>query len=132
MRDPEFPLSMLGDERGQLAVLEHGINVPFDIKRVYSIFGTQPGVRRGYHAHIELQQLTVCTSGQCTILLDDGNEQRHIKLTRPDQGLLIDPMVWHEMYDFSDDCVLMVLASDLYKESDYIRDYDDFMKRISQ
>ena len=131
MRDPEFPLTMLGDERGQLAVLEQGINVPFDIKRVYHIFGTQPGVRRGFHAHIELQQLAVCTSGQCTILLDDGNEQRHIKLTRPDQGLLIDPMVWHEMYDFSDGCVLMVLANDLYDESDYIRDYDTFMKRVS-
>ena len=131
MRDPEFPLSVLGDERGQLAVLEQDINVPFDIKRVYYIFGTQPGVRRGYHAHKALQQLAVCTSGQCTILLDDGNQKRHIKLTSPDQGLLIDPMVWHEMYDFSDDCVLMVLANDLYKESDYIRNYDDFIKRVS-
>lgn len=119
-----------GDDRGSLIALEENHNVPFDVKRVYYIFGTQPNVRRGYHAHKNLKQLAICTSGHCTFLLDDGKTKEHIKLTSPTQGLLIEGLIWREMYDFSEDCVLMVLANDYYNFEDYIREYDTFIKEL--
>lgn len=125
-------LKIMGDDRGSLIALEENHNVPFDVKRVYYIFGTQKNVRRGYHAHKNLKQLAICTSGSCTFLLDDGKTQKHIKLTSPTQGLLIEGLVWREMYDFSEDCVLMVLASDYYTPDDYIRDYEQFLKESLQ
>lgn len=121
-------LIIKGDDRGSLIALEEHHNVPFDVKRVYYIFGTQKGVRRGYHAHRDLKQLAICTSGRCKFLLDDGKHKQHIELNSPTQGLLLDGLIWREMYDFSDDCVLMVLASNYYNQQDYIRDYDTFLK----
>lgn len=120
----------LGDDRGSLISLEENKNIPFNIKRVYYIFGTKEGVRRGFHAHKKLKQVAVCVSGSCKFLLDDGKEKHHISLSSPEKGLLIEDMVWHEMYDFSDDCVLVVLADDFYDESDYIRDYDEFFGEV--
>src|SRR5690606_33309633 len=113
-----------GDERGMLVALEQTKNVPFEIKRVYYMFGTQTNVRRGYHAHKELRQLAIPVSGSCRFMLDDGKEKVDILLDNPALGLLIEPSIWHEMYDYSHDCILLVLASDVYNESDYIRNYD--------
>lgn len=115
-----------GDDRGSLVALERGKNVPFEIKRVYYLFGTKTDVRRGYHSHKSLNQLVVAVIGSCRFLLDDGNERIELCLDNPSQGLVIGPRIWHEMYDFSDDCVLMILADQLYDESDYIRNYADF------
>ncbi|MDI6425820.1 FdtA/QdtA family cupin domain-containing protein [Cronobacter dublinensis] len=123
-----IPLQKHGDARGSLIALEEQKNVPFSIKRVYYMFDTQEGVRRGFHAHKQLMQLAVAVRGSCKFLLDDGVSQEVIGLDDPSQGLLIEKMVWHEMFDYSDDCVLMVLADDLYDESDYIRDYALFKK----
>lgn len=120
-----------GDDRGALVALEEKRNIPFKIKRVYYMFNTDTSARRGYHAHHELMQMAVVVKGKCRFLLDDGSEKVNLLLDSPSQGLLIEPYIWHEMYDFSDDCVLMVVASDFYKESDYIRDYQEFVKEVS-
>ena len=123
-------LEIRGDDRGSLIALEESYNTPFAIKRVYYIFGTKEGVRRGYHAHKELKQLAICVSGSCKFHLDDGKEKKEISLESPDRGLLIEGLVWREMYDFSPDCVLLVLASEHYDEDDYIRDYNKFLEEI--
>lgn len=117
-----------GDERGQLIALEEGREIPFPIHRVYYMYDTGKGVRRGYHAHRSLQQILVCTHGKCKILLDDGKEKIIISLDRPDTGLYIKNNIWREMFDFSSDAVLMVMASELYDETDYIRNYDEFLE----
>lgn len=119
---------IMGDERGSLIALEENHNIPFDIKRVYYIFGTKENVRRGYHAHKNLKQLAICVSGSCKFLLDNGTTKEHIELNSPTQGLLLEGLLWREMYDFSPDCVLMVLADAYYDESDYIREYDVFLE----
>lgn len=121
-----------GDERGSLVAIEGALSVPFEIRRVYYIFGTQPGVVRGCHAHSNLQQVAICVRGSCRFMLDDGSTRWSVTLDRPDQGLVIDPMVWHEMSNFSADCVLTVLASEHYDDADYIRDFDVFMARARQ
>lgn len=123
-------LPSLGDERGGLVVLEGNDTVPFDIERVYYIFNTQKGVSRGFHAHKQLKQVAVCIKGKCRMLLDNGLTQENVSLDSAAKGVLIDAMVWHEMHDFSDDCVLLVLASDHYDESDYIRNYQSFLGTI--
>jgi dTDP-4-dehydrorhamnose 3,5-epimerase-like enzyme len=117
-----------GDERGSLVALEQHRSVPFNIKRIYYIFDTAPGVRRGFHAHKELQQVAFCVSGSCKFLLDDGSTKCEVLLHDRTKGIFIDKMIWREMFDFSSDCVLMVLASEYYDESDYIRNYGDFIK----
>lgn len=119
-------LSIMGDQRGSLIALEKFHNVPFDIKRVYYIFGTKKNVRRGYHAHKNLKQLAICVHGSCKFLLDNGEEINHFTLDSPDKGLLIEGLIWREMYDFSADCVLMVLADSYYDKDDYIKDYNQF------
>lgn len=118
----------LGDERGSLVALESEQNVPFEIKRVYYIFGTKAGVARGYHAHRNLKQVAVCVTGSCRFVLDDGIRREEVILNSPTTGLVIEDMVWREMHDFSADCVLMVLANQYYDESDYIRDYEAFVR----
>lgn len=116
-----------GDARGQLIALEENINIPFSIKRVYFMYDTKKDVHRGLHAHKKLQQVLFCVSGACTIRLDDGREKVEVKLNRPEKGLYIGPGIWREMYDFQAGTVLMVLASEYYNESDYIRDYQEFL-----
>ena len=119
-------LTVRGDERGSLIAIEGGIDVPFPIARVYYIFGTLPGVERGFHAHRQLNQFAVCLAGSCVMVLDDGQVRDDVLLDRCDFGITIPPMIWHEMRDFSPECVLMVLADAPYEEADYIRDYDVF------
>ena len=125
--EPEFIyFNEITDGRGGLVALEQNRNIPFEIKRVYYIYGTPENVRRGFHAHKALQQVAVCVKGACSFLLDNGWERVDCRLDSPTNGLLIGAMLWHEMYDFTEDCVLMVLASELYDEVDYIRDYEKF------
>lgn len=123
---------ILGDERGSLVALERHKALPFDIERVYYIYGTAEGVSRGFHAHKNLQQVAICISGSCRMLLDNGLVKEDTLLNTPTRGVLIDTMVWHEMHDFSPDCVLLVLASDRYDEADYIRNYAQFLKAAVQ
>ncbi|MCC4816399.1 FdtA/QdtA family cupin domain-containing protein [Vibrio lentus] len=120
-----------GDERGSLVSLEQNKNIPFDIKRVYYLFDTENNVRRGFHAHKKLKQLAVIVKGSCRFLLDDGSEKIELLLDNPAQGLFIESFVWREMFDFSEDCVLMVLADSVYDEDDYIRNYDEFINRVN-
>lgn len=120
----------LGDERGSLIALEENYNTPFAIKRVYYIFDTKEGVTRGCHAHVNLQQIAIAVKGSCTFVLDDGKKREEIVLDNPNQGIFIESFVWREMKDFSLDCVLVVIASEYYNESDYIRDYDKFLEEV--
>jgi dTDP-4-dehydrorhamnose 3,5-epimerase-like enzyme len=115
-----------GDELGWLIALEAERNIPFPIRRAYYIFGTRAEVRRGGHAHRRLRQVMVCLAGECTVLLDDGTRREGLRLARNDRGLVLEPMVWHEMSEFSPECVLLVLANAWYDEGDYIRDYQAF------
>lgn len=125
-------LPPLGDERGSLVAIEAYKHIPFEVKRVYYIFGTQSGVSRGFHAHKKLQQLAVCVTGKCRMLLDDGINKESVWLDSPTKGLLIGNNVWREMHEFSADCVLLVLASEHYDESDYIRDYSEFCSAVNK
>lgn len=127
---PLMKFKVLGDSRGQLIALEENREIPFDFKRVFYIYGTQEGVPRGQHSHYETKQLLVCVSGSCKVSLDDGKEKRIYVLDRPETGLYQDKLIWGEMFDFSSDCILMVLADNFYDEKDYIRNYDTFLKVI--
>ncbi len=122
-----IPLQAHGDDRGSLVSLEEGRNIPFEIKRVYYMFKTKEGVRRGFHAHKSLRQVAIAVRGSCRFVLDDGSERVELCLDNPAQGLVIESFMWREMYDFSDDCVLMVLADQLYDEADYVRSYEEFL-----
>lgn len=119
-----------GDERGQLIALEEYNDIPFRIKRVYYMYDTIKGVVRGHHAHKSLEQILVCIHGSCKIRLDDGKEKKVVYLEKPYEGLYVANNIWREMYDFSPDAVLMVLASEIYEEKDYIRDYEEFLKLV--
>lgn len=121
-----LPLQIHGDSRGSLISLEDHKNVPFDIRRIYYMFGTQEGVSRGYHAHKALRQMVIAVRGSCQFVLDDGRERVALTLNNPAQGLVVEEMIWREMHEFSEDCVLVVLANSHYDESDYIRNYEEF------
>ena len=126
-------LQVHGDDRGSLIALENGRhNLPFDVKRVYYIYGTKEGVSRGFHAHKKLKQLLIAVSGSAAIKCEYNGSQKEYTLNRPDEGLLIEGLVWREMHDFSPDCVLLVLADDYYNESDYIRDYQMYLKEAER
>ncbi len=122
----------LGDERGSLIAIEEGYNTPFDIKRVYYIFDTKKGVERGFHAHIDLQQIAIAIKGSCTFVIDNGTNREEIDLNNPNQGLYIKGLMWREMKNFSKDCVLLVLASEHYNENDYIREYAKFLEEVNK
>lgn len=121
-----------GDERGMLIALEEFNDIPFRIKRVYYMYDTGRGVVRGHHAHKSLEQILVCIHGTCKIRLDNGRERKVVNLEKPYEGLYVGSNIWREMYDFSEDAVLMVLASEVYNEADYIRDYDEFLKLVAE
>ena len=123
-------LYVYGDQRGSLISLEGNRNIPFNIKRVYYIYGTKPEAERGKHAHSHLKQVIVCVSGSCTFVLDDSKSREEIELNQPDVGLYIGENIWREMKNFSRDCVVMVLASEYYDENEYIRDYEKFKKEV--
>ena len=124
-------LQTLGDSRGGLVVAEAQRHIPFEIKRVYWIHGTQAGIERGFHAHKALQQVAVAVSGSCEMVLDDGKNIESITLETSETGVVIDPGVWHYMKHFTADCVLLVFADAHYDEADYIRDYEEFKTFIT-
>lgn len=132
MKIKKYSFAPHGDDRGQLIALEEFNEIPFKIKRVYYIYDTKEGVRRGFHAHKVLEQILVCVTGSCKIHLDNGQETAEIELNNPTEGLYLSNAVWREMYDFSPDAVLLVLASEIYDEKDYIRNYDDFIKYVRE
>ena len=115
------------DRRGNLTVVENGLTLPFDVKRVYYLYDIPGGEGRGAHAHRKLEQLIVAASGSFTVTLDDGNAKRSFFLNRPNQGLYVKPGMWRDLVDFSSGAVAMVLASEVYQKEDYIRDYNEFL-----
>lgn len=125
-----FPIH--GDYSGSLIALEKGTDFPFEIKRVYYIWGTAKDVVRGHHSHKKLEQVVVCTSGSCDFILDNGKCRRTYHLDSPVRGLYIKSNVWREFTNFSPGCVVMVLASEHYNEADYIRDYDEFLRSVRE
>jgi len=128
----KYAFQQHGDDRGMLVALEEFNDIPFEIKRVYYMYDTKEGVRRGFHAHKSLEQILICIHGSCKILLDNGKEKKIVYLEKPYEGLYVSNNMWREMYDFSSDAVLMVLASEVYNEEDYIRDYDKFLELIQK
>ncbi|OME80593.1 dTDP-6-deoxy-3,4-keto-hexulose isomerase [Paenibacillus sp. FSL A5-0031] len=124
-------LNVLGDERGSLTVIEENHTIPFEIKRVFYIYGTQNEVRRGFHGHYKTRQALISVSGSCKVHLDNLKRKKEVVLDSPERILLLEPNDWHEMYDFSKDCVLLVLASHYYDPKDYIRDYELFSEVYS-
>ncbi len=120
------------NDTASLSFLEAERDIPFAIKRVYYIFDVADGARRGLHAHKKLQQVLICIHGSCKILLDDGTDKEVVKLTDPAEGLIVENAVWREMFDFSPGAVLLVLASEYYEESDYIRDYKEFLSYLKE
>lgn len=118
------------DNYGSLVPIESYEDVPFDIKRIYYIYDVEKGVRRGFHAHKKLEQVLICVRGSVKILTKNLSEEKIFELNDPTKGLYIGPITWREMYDFSDDAVLLVLASEYYNVNDYIRNYDNFIKEI--
>lgn len=116
------------NRKGNLTVIENGKTLPFDVKRVYYLYDVPGGESRGAHAHRDLEQFIVAASGSFNVTLDDGKCKRTFFLNRPYQGLYVKPGMWRDLEDFSSGAVCMVLASDVYKVEDYIRDYDDFLK----
>jgi dTDP-4-dehydrorhamnose 3,5-epimerase-like enzyme len=117
---------------GSLFALEGGRSFPFEIRRVYYITDLrEPNAVRGMHAHRQLEQAIFCLSGSCNLQLDDGNNQQTILMDNPEIGVFLGKMLWHSMTNFSSDCLLLVIASNYYEESDYIRDYSDFIAETS-
>jgi len=121
-------LRKISDPRGNLTVIEENCDVPFDIKRVYYLYDVPGGESRGAHAHKQLYQLIIAASGSFTVTLDDGTNKKSFNLKRSYYGLLVVPGVWRDLDDFSSGSVLLCLASELYDASDYIRDYQEFLK----
>ncbi len=130
MRDGLISFKEIRDSRGALVSLEAGKNIPFEIKRVYYLYDLNKEPR-GFHAHKELQQVLVCVAGSCRVMLDNGHSKQDFYLSKPSEGLLVDRMIWREMSDFSEGCVLMVLASDYYDERDYLRSYEAFCNLVT-
>jgi len=121
-------LQVLGDHRGQLVAIEENVDVPFKFKRVFYIYGTQENITRGKHSHYLTKQFLIAVNGSCKVTLDDGNKEITYDLNKPNLGLIQNHMVWGKMHDFSEDCVLLVLADREYTEKDYIRNYNDFIR----
>lgn len=120
-------LPKIHDPRGNLTFIENSRHIPFDIKRVYYLYDVPGGADRGGHAHRSLHQFIVAMSGSFDVVLDDGDRQRRFHLNRSFNGLYLTPMMWRYLDNFSSGAVCMVLASGLYDEADYYRDYDEFI-----
>ena len=120
----------LGDERGKLVVIEGGQAIPFDIKRVFYIYESDATVVRGQHANRESEFVLVNVAGKSKVRITDGKEEFIVELNEPMMGVYIPKMIWKDMYDFSSDSVLLVLASTHYDGSEYIRDYEEYLKEV--
>ena len=126
----EFP--ELGDERGNLVVVEGGRQIPFDIRRVFYIYGSDDTVVRGQHANLRSEFVLVNVAGSSKVKVDDGHETRIIELNKPRMGLYLSRMLWKEMYDFSPDAVLLVLSNEHYDGSEYVRDYNEYIRLLNE
>lgn len=115
------------DARGGMTFVENGRDLPFDIARMYWLYGSQPGQLRGAHAHKALRQLYVAVAGRCEVVLRDPESSQRVVLDRPDRGLLLGPMVWRQVENISHDAVLLVAASEPYCEDDYLRDFAAYL-----
>jgi len=122
----EFPQN--GDERGHLVIVEGNQNIPFEIKRVFYIFGSDKDVVRGRHANYRSEFVLINVVGTSKVKVDDGENQKVYNLDRPHIGIYLPKLIWKDMYDFSEDSVLLCLASEHYDAGEYIRDYDEFLK----
>lgn len=122
-----YDFAAFNDDRGSLIAWESNKNIPFEIKRVYCIYGVKDHKRRGLHAHKEGDIILICIKGTCKILINDGVYSTETLLDGANKGLHIPSGRWHEMYDFSQDAILLVLASNQYDEDDYIRDINTFL-----
>lgn len=120
----------LGDDRGNLVVVEGNIDIPFEIKRVFYIYDSDSDVIRGKHANRKTEFVLINISGTSKVKIDDGNETTIVELNRPRIGLYLSKNLWKEMFDFSENSLLLVLASEHYDDTEYIRDYDEFLKEI--
>ena len=118
------------DPRGNLSVVEESVNVPFEIKRVFFTYDVPGGESRADHANKTLIEFIVAVSGSFTVALDDGKDKKKILLNKPYQGLLVNPMIWRKLEDFSSGAVALVICSDHYNEEDYIREYDEYIKTV--
>lgn len=121
----------LGDERGKLVVVEGNQTIPFEIARVFYIYGSDSTVVRGQHANKESEFVLINVAGQSKVRITDGTEEIIVELNKPMMGVYIPKMIWKDMYDFSEDSVLLVLASTHYDGSEYIRDYDEYIKMVT-
>lgn len=124
----EFPIH--GDKQGKLVAIEELKDCPFDVKRVYYIWDTLHDVVRGKHAHYDLKQVILCLKGSCDFILDDGTTRETVHLDDPSKGIYIDSFIWREFTNFSEDCVVLVLASEHYNTDDYIYDYQEFLDKV--
>jgi oxalate decarboxylase/phosphoglucose isomerase-like protein (cupin superfamily) len=125
-----FDLPRINDPRGNLTFIEGGNHVPFDIKRIYYLYDVPGGASRAAHGHKKLQQVMIAMSGSFDVTLDDGYERRRFTLNRSYQGLYVPKMMWRDLDNFSSGAVCMVLASEVYDESDYYRHYPDFLEAV--
>jgi dTDP-4-dehydrorhamnose 3,5-epimerase-like enzyme len=114
-----------------MCVAQHPNQIPFPIKRVYYMVQSSPNLPRGYHTHKELDQVFFCIQGSMRMVLDNGRQKEEIVLSDPSIGIRLKPMVWHEMHDIKEDTIMLIFASDAYKEADYIRKYDVFMEVVN-
>ena len=121
-----LPLNKIHNRAGNMTIVEGETNIPFDVKRIYYLYDIPGGEARGGHGHKELKQLVVAASGSFNVVLDDGTNKKIITLNRPDYGLLVVPGIWRELIEFSSGSVCLVLASDIYNENDYFRNYKSF------
>lgn len=125
-------LPKIAEPRGNLTFVEGSNHIPFDIKRVYYLYDVPGGAERGGHAHKALHQLIVAMSGSFDVVLDDGNEKKRFHLNRSYFGLYVCPMIWRELDNFSSGSVCLVLASNVYEESDYYREYDEYISEVER
>lgn len=123
-----LPLTKIHNRAGNITIVEGSVNLPFGIKRVYYLYDIPGGESRGGHAHRELYQLIVAASGSFDVMLDDGKNKKIVTLNRPYYGLLVVPGIWRELMEFSSGAICLVLASNNYTQTDYIRDYGEFVK----
>lgn len=123
-------LPKIADPRGNLTFIEGNHHIPFDIRRVYYLYDVPGGAARGGHAHKALSQLIIAMSGSFDVILDEGGEKKRFHLNRSYQGLYVCPMMWRELDNFSSGSVCMVLASNIYEESDYYRDYNEYLRNL--
>lgn len=128
----ELEFSPHGDDRGQLVAIEGGIDIPFEIKRMFYIYGSDNKVVRGNHANRRSKFVLINVSGVSKIRISTGKEEQVFVLDQPYKGVYLDSMVWKEMYDFSENSVLLVLASEHYDGEEYIRDYNKFLKEVGE